>query len=221
MPTSADTHAVTPARLLSSLRWRYATKRFDPERRISPETWGMIEESLVLTPSSFGLQPWQFLVIGDPAVRADLAVESWGQTQVTDASHFVVLTARTDLEDGDITGWIERMSEVQGGSPETLAPLKQVIDGFVGGLDTAARRNWNFHQAYIALGQLMAAAAMLGIDTCPMEGINPAGYDRLLGLDGTGYTTAVACALGHRAADDRYAEMPKARYARSRVIRHI
>jgi nitroreductase len=212
---------ITPDRVLSSLRWRYATKHFDPARKIPAETWNAVEESLVLTPSSFGLQPWRFLVIQDPGVRANLATESWNQPQVTQASHYVVLTARTNLEPADIDAWIERLAEVQGRSVESLAPVKGMIEGFAQGMSHEARQAWNTRQAYIALGQLMATAAVLEIDTCPMEGLSAAGYDKLLGLEGSGYTTVVACALGYRAETDRFATMPKARFERSRVIRHI
>ncbi|MES2439117.1 MAG: NAD(P)H-dependent oxidoreductase [Verrucomicrobiota bacterium] len=214
MTISSDT-------LLASLRWRYATKRFDPTRKIPAATWDAIEESLVLTPSSFGLQPWQFLVIQDPGVRANLLAESWKQSQVTEASHFVVLTARTDLEPADIDEWMVRMTEVQGSTLEAVAPLKGMIQGFAQAMSHEARHAWNIRQAYIALGQLMGSAALLGIDTCPMEGISAAGYDHLLGLEGTGYATVVACALGYRSEEDKYATVPKARFDRSRVIRHF
>ena len=211
----------TSEQVLSALRWRYATKQFDASRKIPAETWDLIEQSMVLTPSSFGLQPWKFLVIQDPGVRANLALESWKQPQVTEASHYVVLTARTDLNAADIDAWMARMAEVQGTGPETVAMLKGMIEGFAQAMSHEARHAWNIRQAYIALGQLMAAAAVLGIDACPMEGLSAAGHDHLLGLEGSGYATVVACALGYRAADDKYAEMPKARFERSRVISHI
>ena len=85
---------VPPDQVLAALRWRYATKQFDASREIPADVWDALEESLVLTPSSFGLQPWKFLVVQDPTIRAELMAESWNQTQVTHASHFVVLTAR-------------------------------------------------------------------------------------------------------------------------------
>lgn len=212
---------MTTEKLLASLRWRYATKKFDPTRKIPATTWDAIEESLVLTPSSFGLQPWKFLVIEDPGVRANLALESWRQPQVTEASHYLVITARTDLNAADIDAWMLRMSEVQGTIPETTAMLKGMIEGFAQAMSHEARHAWNIRQAYIALGQLLSNAAMLGIDACPMEGLSAAGYDHLLGLEGSGYATVMACALGYRCADDKYAEMPKARFERSHVIRHI
>ncbi len=110
-----------PDQLLDALRWRYATKQFDATRKIPGDIWAAIEESLVLTPSSFGLQPWKFVVVNDPAIRAKLLAESWNQKQVTDASHLLVLAARTDLTASDIDTWIRRMSEVQGKAPEAVA----------------------------------------------------------------------------------------------------
>ena len=221
MRNSAAAMTLSPDQLLDSLRWRYATKKFDVTRKIPAATWDALEESLVLTPSSFGLQPWKFLVVADPGLRALLSAESWKQPQVTEASHYVVLTARTDLERKDIDAWMERMSEVQSSSLEAVAPFKGVIEGFAQAMSHEARHAWNVRQVYIALGQLMASAAMLGIDTCPMEGLSATGYDHVLGLEGTGYATAVACALGYRAEDDRAADSPKARFDRSRVISHL
>jgi nitroreductase len=211
---------LAPEQLLASLQWRYATKKFDTTRKIPAATWTAIEDSLVLTPSSFGLQPWKFIVVENPGLRALLAEESWRQVQVTDASHYVVLTARTDLNQSDIDAWMERLAEVQSSSQEAVAPLKGVIEGFAQAMSHEARHAWNVRQVYIALGQLMSSAALLGIDACPMEGISPAGYDQILGLEGSGYATAVACALGYRAADDKAATMPKARFDRSRTITH-
>ena len=207
-----------PEQLLAALQWRYATKKFDSTRKIPAATWTALEDSLVLTPSSFGLQPWKFIVVENPGLRALLAEESWRQPQVTDASHYVVLTARTDLSQDDIDAWMERLAEVQSTSLAAVAPLKGVVEGFAQAMSHEARHAWNVRQVYIALGQLMSSAALLGIDACPMEGISPAGYDHVLGLEGSGYATAVACALGYRAADDKAASMPKARFTRDRTI---
>lgn len=214
---------VTPSQapLLDALKWRYATKKFDPARRIPDDTWETLEHSLALTPSSFGLQPWQFLVIESPEIRTALRAESWGQSQLTDASHLVIFTVRRDLGENDIGRWMDRLSEVQATSLEKLAPLRSAISGFIQTMDGDQRRAWNTRQIYIALGQFMAAAAILGIDTCPLEGMNPAGYDRVLELGSTEYATVVACAAGYRAPDDRHATLPKARFAHEAVIRHI
>jgi nitroreductase len=212
---------IQPNDLLAALRFRYATKAFDPARKIPAETWDAFEKSLVLTPSSFGLQPWKFLVIDAAEIREKLKAASWNQPQLTDASHLVVLTARTDLTQADIDSWIARLSEIQGTPIEALAGLSGMISSFSSAMTPAEKQAWNTRQVYIALGQLMTSAAVLGIDSCPLEGISPADYDTILGLPGTGYATAVACALGYRSPEDKYAVAPKARFPDAQVIAHV
>ena len=221
MRNSPGAMPMTTADLLAALNFRYATKSFDPARKIDPATWADIEASLVLTPSSFGLQPWKFLVVDSPDLREKLKAASWGQPQLTDASHIVVLTARTDLSQADIDSWVGRLSEVQGTPLEALAGLSGMISSFSAAMDAPAKQAWNTRQVYIALGQLMTSAAVLGIDACPLEGISPSAYDEILGLNGSGYATAVACALGYRAADDKYASMAKARFPAEKLIARI
>ena len=210
--------SLSPEATLDALKWRYATKQFDAERKIPAEVWSAIEESLVLTPSSFGLQPWKFIVVESSELREQLLAESWNQRQVTDASHFVVLASRTDLTKADIERWIDCMSQIQGKSPEDFAPLKGMIAGFSERMSQEEREEWNIRQSYIALGQLMAVAAVMGIDACPMEGISNSAYDRLLGLENSDYATVVACALGYRSESDKYSNTPKARYPLDQVI---
>ena len=212
---------IQPNDLLAALRFRYATKAFDPARKIPVETWDAIEKSLVLTPSSFGLQPWKFLVVKNPEIREKLKAASWNQPQLIEASHLVVLTARTDLTQADIDSWIARLSEIQGTPIEALAGLSGMISSFSSAMTPAEKQAWNTRQVYIALGQLMTSAAVLGIDSCPLEGISPADYDTIIGLSGTGYATAVACALGYRSPEDKYAVAPKARFADVQVIEHV
>ena len=154
-------------------------------------------------------------------MRARLKPESWNQPQVTDASHFVVLASRKDLTRADIDAWITRMAEAQNKTADELAPLKGMIAGFAETMSHEQRYAWNTRQVYIALGQLMTCAAVLGIDACPMEGISTAAYDRILGLEEGPYSTAVACALGYRGADDKNALYPKARFERSVVIKRV
>lgn len=207
--------------LLTQLQWRYATKQFDPSRKIPAADWKTLEESLVLTPSSFGLQPWKFLVIENPAIREQLVPASWGQRQVADASHLVVFAVKQQLSAEDVDRHIARTAELRGINPESLNGLRSVILRF---LDRPAESfspgHWAACQAYIALGQFMACAAMLGIDTCPMEGFEPAKYDQILGLTQHGYNAVVAVPAGYRAPDDKYAGMPKVRFPASEIIEH-
>jgi len=208
--------------LLDALEWRYATKVFDATKKIPADIWAALEKALVLTPTSYGLQPYRFLVVQDPAKRAALLPHSWGQKQVVDCSHFVVFTARTEMTETDVTKLIARVSSVRGIPAESLNFYRDLMLGdVVNGARGKVAHEWAARQSYIALGNLMTAAAMLGVDACPMEGLAPAEYDKILGLNGTGYATAVACALGYRGAADKYASLPKVRYATEDLVRTV
>lgn len=205
--------------LLQQLNWRYAVKIFDDSKRIPEATLETLEDALVLSPSSFGLQPWKFVVIGDQSLKDQLPEVSWNQSQPKDCSHMVVLAIKRNFAEADVTRFIECLAESRGVSVEELEGYKKFAGGFVAqGVSEGWIEHWATHQIHIALGQLMASAAVLGVDACPMEGIQADDYDRLLGLEKQGYHTVLGCALGYRSADDKYATMPKARYAKSEVI---
>ena len=205
---------------LSALRWRYAVKRFDPTRRIDPATWQTLETSLMLTPSSFGLQPWKFLVVQSDAFKEKLPAISWGQSQPKDCSHFVVFASLRSVDTKYVDHFLKSVSETRSVSVESLAGYRKVVLGFA---QSSPERleTWSAHQAYIALGQLMATAAYLGVDTCPMEGIEAAKYDDLFGLTGTHYATRVGCALGYRHAEDGYAHNLKVRFGRDELVQYF
>ncbi len=208
--------------LLSALKWRYATKSFDPNRKISSDVWSALEETLVLSPSSFGLQPYRFLVIDDRATREKLLAHAWGQRQVVDASHFIVFAARTTVTAEEIETFVELTAKTRSIPKEALNAYRDMMrgsllnEGFKG-----IAPHWSARQAYIALGNLMTAAAMLGIDACPMEGFDPAKFDEVLGLKGQGLSAVVACALGFRSAHDKYASLAKVRFDRAALVQHV
>jgi nitroreductase len=213
--------ALTPAQLLASLEWRYATKAFDT-RKLPDATWAALEESLRLAPSSYGLQPWKFIVVNDPALRAKLRPVSWNQSQVTDASHLVVFARRTEVTEADVNEFFNQMVSERGADATKLEPYRQMmIGGVVKGKDAAGQKEWAARQLYIALGQLMGAAAAMAIDTCALEGIDPDAYTEILGLKGTGYEVVVACAVGYRSSEDKYAGMKKIRFPAARVISRV
>ena len=210
---------ISSLQLVDALTWRYATKKFDPTKKIPADTWNALEQALVLAPSSIGLQPWKFFVVTDAAVKTHLTAASYRQAQVADCSHFVAFTARRDIDAQHVDRHIARMAEVTGVSPDSLAKFRVMtmrnLDKarVAGTLDT-----WQEHQIYIALGQFMAGAALLGVDTCPMEGIEPEKYDEILGLAGSSYATVVACAAGYRLPDDKYAATKKVRFRVEDVV---
>ncbi len=215
--TPIDTSTV-----LQHLNWRYATKLFDPSRKISDADWKSLEEAIVLTPSSYGLQPWRFYVVTDQAVKEQLSVHSWGQKQPAMCSHLLVLTAKKRLGEAEIGNFVSRTAEVRGVPADSLAGYRQIMIQTMSSLAGENRiDDWAQNQVYIALGAFMTIAAMMNIDTCPMEGIDRAKFDEVLKLKDTGYATVVACPAGYRAAGDKYAHLPKVRFKHADVIHRV
>jgi len=213
---------ITTANLLESLKWRYATKKFDSSKTIAPEVWAALENALVLTPSSYGLQPWKFLIITNPEIKEQLKRLSWNQAQVTDCSHYVVFTIKKNLTAEHIDHFVEQTATIRGIPAESMKGYRDIMVGdIVYGARSLNVNEWATRQAYIALGNFMTSAALVGVDTCPMEGIDPAKYDRLLGLPEKGFATVVACAAGYRAEDDKYATLAKVRFPNSEVVEYI
>lgn len=211
---------LTPAELTAALHWRYATKAFDAARKIPADVWHALETSMVMAPSAFGLQPWRFFVVNTPALRERIRAAAYGQAQVTDASHYVVLARKAQIEPADIDRLIHATASTRSVPHVALDPYKQVIAGFVANpsIDVAL---WTTKQTYIALGFLLETAALLGVDACPMEGLNPQAVDEVLGLPAMGYHMTVGCALGYRAHHDKYAEAKKVRFPHGEVIAHL
>lgn len=215
-------NTLTPNQLLESLNWRYAVKKFDATKKISTEDWKALEEALVLTPSSYGLQPWKFLVIQDQEMKKKLTPLSWNQTQVADCSHFVVFASKVKLDEAYISEFINETAAQRGMVASVLDGYKKMMMGdLLQGPRSKIIHEWATRQVYIALGNLMTCAALLGIDTCPMEGIDPAKYDEVLGLKGTDYLTAVACAVGYRSSEDKYSKAKKIRFTHDKIITTI
>jgi nitroreductase len=213
---------ISPQQLVDALNWRYATKKFDPAKKIPADVWHALEQSLVLAPSSIGLQPWKFFIVTNQEMKLRLQAASYRQAQVADCSHFVAFAVRRDLDAAHVERHIERMIELTGATPEQMVKFRAMT---MRNLDKARAEgkldHWQEHQVFIALGKFIASAALLMVDTCPMEGIEPAKYDEILGLNGTNYTTSVACAAGYRSPDDKYATMKKVRFKPEDVIVRI
>jgi nitroreductase len=201
------------------LSWRYATKKFDATKSISERNWETLEHSLLQAPSSFGLQPWRVITVREDGLREKLRAVSWNQPQVVESSHFVVLAAKTSVDEPDIDEAMRRMCEIRQLAPETLSPYRAVISSFLDTLKAqGALEAWCTHQAYLALGVLLSSSAMLNIDACPLEGISASAYDEILGLSNTGLRTKVACALGYRSEQDSSAQFKKVRIARDELF---
>jgi nitroreductase len=146
---------------------------------------------------------------------------SWNQSQITDCSHLVVLLRRRTITPEDAERLIAATASRRGLEPSVLEGYRQMIQSdLIEGPRSHTIGTWASNQVYIALGNLMTCAALLGVDTCPIEGFSPPDYDRILQLEESPFQTSVVCACGYRAADDKYAGLAKVRYAAAEVIEH-
>jgi nitroreductase len=213
--------AVSDATLLDQLQWRYAVKAFDPSRAIPAATWATLEQALVLSPSSYGLQPWKFFVVDDKAKRAELRPHAWGQSQITDASHLVVFALKKGMGEADAARLATTTEEVRGLPAGALHGFKAMMVRSLSGKPANAIDAWMTNQVFIALGVFLSAAAMLGVDACPMEGFVPEKFDEVLGLSAKGYSSVVLATAGYRAASDDYATRAKVRYPLAEIVEHI
>ena len=205
---------------INNLMWRYATKKFDPQQKLSSAETDMLEEALRLAPNSFGFQLWKFYRIDDPATRAEMRKVGYDQPQITNASHIYALASKIAPTERDVTGFIESIKNTHGVTNESLAGYKKSLEGAISGKpeDVAA---WTAKQVYIALGFVLSAAAQHHIDACPMEGFDHDKVSEIIGATKDGYAVQTLCAVGHRATDDKYAMEKKVRYPKERVIKVI
>ena len=207
--------------ILEQLNWRYAVKTYDAAKKVSEADWAILEESLSLAPSSYGIQPYKFIVITDPETREKLKPAAYGQTQIIDASHLVVVAFKKTLNDEDIEHFVDRIIEVRGQDRESLAQYEADMKGAAKrSVDAGKIESWNSRQAYIALGFLLETAALLGIDATPMEGFDAEQFNEILGL--TDFSAVVLAAVGYRDADkDWLAPLPKVRKPLNELIVRI
>ncbi|MCU0706125.1 MAG: NAD(P)H-dependent oxidoreductase [Fimbriiglobus sp.] len=213
--------AVPPSDLLAALNWRYAVKKFDATKKIPADTWAALEQCLLLSPSSYGLQPWKFFVVETPALREQLLPHSWGQRQIVDADKLVVFAVKKDVGVADADRLIARTAAVRGIPADALAGYRGMMAGSLTKTPPDAVDVWMSRQVFIALGVFLTTAAALGVDACPMEGFVPEQYDEILGLTAKGYASRVVATAGYRAADDAYAGLKKVRYELGEVVEKV
>lgn len=202
--------------ILSAMNWRYAGKIFDPAKKLTAEQLHTILEAGRLSPSAYGVESWQFLVINNTELRQKLRAISYDQSKVTDASHLVVIAARTD--GGNVANeLVTRTAKVQGKTTEDLKGLSDMVHGFLEGQTEEGAKSWLRSQSYIPLGVMIEAAALIGVDSGPMEGFDANKVDELLGLKEKNLHATTMLALGFR-GDDAYAKLPKTRKSYEEVI---
>jgi len=197
--------------LIQSLKWRYATKKFDTTKSITAADMQTIMEAIQLTATSYGLQVFKVLNVQDKALREQLKVASWGQSQVVDASDVLVFCAYTKVTSELVDKYVDKKAIVQSIPPKNLEGYSGFMKGKIAEKSPEELIEWNARQIYIALGNLLAICGELQIDACPMEGFEPEKYDELLGLKAKGLTAIVVCPIGYRSAEDFTQNSPKVR----------
>jgi nitroreductase/dihydropteridine reductase len=206
--------------LIEQLNWRYATKSFDPNKKLNESQINTLYEALRLTPSSFGLQPWKFAVVTNQEIKDQLVGHSWNQAQVGEASHVFVLCRISNIDDKFVDNFLDDTVKTRGGSRGDLEGYEKVMKGFLSRMDENAKAVWAKDQVYIALGNLMTVCAAEGIDACPMEGFVSPEYDKVLGLKEKGLCSSVVCPVGFRNENDKYASIKKVRYSQEELFIH-
>jgi nitroreductase len=207
--------------LLQALNWRYAVKIFDKEKIVSEDDIHTILESARLSPSSNGLEMWKFFVIKNPEIRVKLREVGYDQSKITDASHLIVITYRTDIAENIGRERLARTARIQNQNIEELDGYKDYLDNTISGVIKYGNAlEWSKAQSYIALGVMIETASLLGVDSGPMEGFVSEKVDEILGLTTQNLKSVTMLALGYR-GDDLSSTKPKIRREFSEVIEFI
>ena len=211
----------TKSTYIDDLNWRYATKKFDSEKKLSQEDLNTLLESIQLSASSYGLQPYEVIVVKDEEIREKLKAAAWNQTQITDASYLLVFANLKSVSENYVDTYLDNIAETRNLNRADLKGMEDMIKSTTLQLPADAQNTWAAKQAYIALGNLLSAAANLKIDTCPMEGFDAAKFDEILGLQDKNLTTAVIAPVGYRSEEDQYQHLTKVRKSKSDLIEII
>jgi len=203
--------------MMKALNWRYAVKRFANEQ-VNESHVQQLLAATRLSASSYGMQPYRLLVVRSPDIRRDLLAHSMGQEKVAHCSHLIVFAAQTNIGDETVDQYINQASAVRG---VPIAELRGMSDHYKAALTAMTpqqRQEWAHQQAYIALGNFLTCAALMGIDSCPMTGFERNGFDNVLGLADRNLTTTVICPIGKRHPDDASVHMKKVRFDLNELV---
>lgn len=195
----------------TALDWRYAVREFSPET-LNTQAVETLLDAVRKSASSYGLQPYKVIMIDSTAVRKDLFPHSFGQQKVVDCSHLIVFAADNSVGDHTVDRYVKQVMKVRDIAYGDIAGYADHMKQSLASKSQAEKREWAHQQAYIGLGTLLTAAAVLEIDSCPMTGIDQRAYDQVLGLADQGLETVAIVALGRRSARDQSAGLQKVRF---------
>lgn len=207
--------------IINALNWRYATKKFNPKKTIDQDKIEIIKESLRLVPSSYGLQPLKFLFVENKEVRQELIKASYGQSQVTEASHLIIICASKAMSTEDVDAYLRNISITRDVTIDSVQGYGDFMKNTFKQLSKEDIFTWNCKQAYIALGQLLHTCASLRIDATPMEGFNPEEYSKVLKLDDGNFHPVLLCPIGYRSHDDSAQHQKKVRKSQKDLFETI
>ena len=207
--------------LIEKLQWRAAIKNFDHTKKVSAEQLDQLLTAIQLAPSSAGLQHYKVLVVENPEIREKLREAAHGQAQLTQASHVIIFAAETNIDQAYVKKYIDLIAKTRQIGRENLEGFEQVIMNNVNNLTEDQKITWAAKQTYIALGVLLAEAAEIGVDACPMEGFMAGKFDEILGLKDLGLTTTVIAPIGFRSDEDVYSKLAKVRKPKDELFIHI
>lgn len=205
--------------IIEKLSWRYATKKFNSGVNLSESKMDVLKQAIQFAPTSYGLQPFQVVFVKNPEIREKLKAASWGQSQITDSSILAVFTRKKEVNESDVDSFIENIVNTRGVPKERLVQYEAMMKGTINSLDEIQKSSWIDKQIYIALGFLLNTAAVIDVDTCPMEGFDRTQYDEILDLTDT--TSVVVCALGYRDDTDDYQNYKKVRKTQDELFVNI
>ncbi|MCK5825308.1 MAG: nitroreductase family protein [Ichthyobacteriaceae bacterium] len=203
---------------IESMEWRYAVKVFNADKKLTEEQISYLISAANLTATSYGLQPNKIVRVKNTETRAKLVEHSYGQKQVSEASDLLVICSEKKYTENKVDDYADRIVETRSVSKDSLSGMVNMIKGFVGRMDVSETKNWTVNQAYIVLGNLLAACAVEGIDSCPIAGFIPSKYDEILDLEKEGLTSVLVLPIGYRDESDKYSEFGKIRMKNEEFI---
>jgi len=207
--------------IINSLEWRYATKKFNPSKKLSNQQINTLKSAFNLTPTSFGLQPVKMIVICDKELQEKFVEHSYYQRQVADASHLLVLCIEDDTTSEDINTYFDLEKKVRNIDETVIADFRKQLIGMYENKSIEEKQLSAIYQTYIILGNLMTVCALEKIDACPLEGFIPEKIDALLNLKEQNLKSVLLLPVGFRADDDIMSEMKKVRKPLNETIIEI
>lgn len=203
---------------IENQNWRYATKKYDISKKISDGDLNLLKEAMQMSVSSYGLQPYTIFIVEDKAIRQQLQKAAWGQSQIVDASHLIIFANVVDFNETHIDNFIHNIANTRNVEAENIKGYGDFMKSKLTVLPLEQKNAWTSKQTYLALGNLLNAAAELKIDATPMEGFDPEAVNEILGLKELGLNASLIATIGYRDSADDLQFLPKVRKSKQELF---